>query len=141
MPVERNVTIVKQTTNVTNITYSNTTIVNEGPNYDQLRGRSRRPLERLRIERQYDVRRSGRSSTRVVTGGVIAMMAPLFSARKSRERPRNVGAADPAGASVGACGCRGAIRRSRTRAREDESGSDAAAGRAAEDVREAGRGA
>ena len=43
VPEERNVTIVTQTTNVTNITYNNTYIVNEGPNYDELRVRSRRP--------------------------------------------------------------------------------------------------
>ena len=45
IPVERNVSIVNETTNVTNITYNNTMIVNEGPNYDQLRERSRRPVE------------------------------------------------------------------------------------------------
>src|SRR3981189_2517961 len=30
VPVERNVTIVNQTTNITNITYSNTTVINQG---------------------------------------------------------------------------------------------------------------
>ena len=45
-------TIVNQTTNVTNITYNNTTIVNEGPNYNELRGRTQRPIERLRLQRQ-----------------------------------------------------------------------------------------
>src|SRR2546426_2979521 len=35
VPAERNVTIVIETTNVTNITYTNTTIVNEGPNYEE----------------------------------------------------------------------------------------------------------
>src|SRR2546430_3510491 len=40
LPPERNVAIVNQTTNVTNITYNNTTIVNEGPNYDEEIGRA-----------------------------------------------------------------------------------------------------
>src|SRR2546421_3941324 len=52
VPADRNVTIVNQTTNVTNITYNNTTIVNEGPNYNELRGRTHRPIERLRLQRQ-----------------------------------------------------------------------------------------
>ncbi len=88
LPVERNVTIVNQTTNVTNITYSNTRIMNEGPNYDQLRGRSRRPVERMRLEREYDLGDEEPRAT--VRGNVLALMAPIFAARAS-ERPRNVG--------------------------------------------------
>jgi hypothetical protein len=90
VPVERNVTIVNQTTNVTNITYNNTTIVNEGPNYDQLSGRSREPLRRMRIERQYDFD-EGETPRASVTGEVIAMMAPLFTAR-AVQKPQTVGA-------------------------------------------------
>ena len=90
VPVERNVTIVNQTTNVTNITYNNTTIVNEGPNYDELRGRSRRPVERLRLEREYDIERE-RGPQSTVQGGVLAIMSPLFTARAT-QRPQNVGA-------------------------------------------------
>ena len=89
IPVERNVTIVNETINVTNITYNNITIVNEGPNFDQLRGRSRRPLERMRLQREYDVQRDG-SSQAVVRGGAITMVTPRFSAR-AVGRPRNVG--------------------------------------------------
>ncbi len=90
VPVERNVTIVNQTTNVTNITYNNTYIVNEGPNYEELRGRSRRPVERLRLEREYDFddEQAPRTSVR---GDILAIMAPIFSGRAT-ERPRNVGA-------------------------------------------------
>ncbi|PYK31926.1 MAG: hypothetical protein DME57_01795 [Verrucomicrobia bacterium] len=44
LPPERNVTIINQTTNVTNITYNNTTIVNEGPNYEELRSTRRAPV-------------------------------------------------------------------------------------------------
>src|ERR1043166_5098042 len=52
LPPERNVTIVDQTTNVTNITYNNTTVVNEGPNYDEMRSISREPVQRYRLERK-----------------------------------------------------------------------------------------
>ena len=90
VPVERNVTIVNQTTNVTNITYSNTTVINEGPDYEQLRGRSREPLRRMRIERQYDIEEE-QSPRPSITGEVIAMMTPLFTAR-AVQRPQTVGA-------------------------------------------------
>lgn len=89
VPVERNVTIINQTTNVTNITYNNTTIVNEGPSYDELRAGSRQPLERVRIERQYEIR-EGEVPRAEMRGGVIAMIAPLFSS-ETTQRPRNVG--------------------------------------------------
>src|SRR5438045_3255109 len=55
LPPERNVAIVNQTTNVTNITYNNTTIVNEGPNYDEVRAQSREPMQRFRLERNASV--------------------------------------------------------------------------------------
>ena len=53
VPVERNVTIINQTTNVTNITYNNTTVINQGPNYDELR--------RARSNRSNDYASNGRS--------------------------------------------------------------------------------
>ena len=93
IPVERNVTIVNETTNVTNITYNNTTIVNEGPNYDELRGRSRRPVDRLRLEREYNIEED-QNPQATVRGNVLAIMTPLFSARAT-QRPRNVGAPIP----------------------------------------------
>lgn len=90
LPVDRNVTIVNQTTNVTNITYSNTTIINEGPNYDELRQHSRRPFERLRLQREYDIEES-QTPQATVRGNVLAIMTPFFNARVT-QRPRNLGA-------------------------------------------------
>src|SRR5438445_2368391 len=55
VPSERNVTIVNQTTNVTNITYNNTTIVNGGQNYDEVRAQSREPMQRFRLEHNASV--------------------------------------------------------------------------------------
>src|SRR5215212_2112627 len=46
VPAERNITIVVETTNVTRITFANTTIMNEGPSYDELRSRGPRQIER-----------------------------------------------------------------------------------------------
>ena len=86
VPPERSIRIVTQTTNVTNITYTNNIIVNEGPSYDELRSRSRRPLGRMRIERQYDVEEQ-EAPRAVVRGDVISLMAPIFAARAT-ETPR-----------------------------------------------------
>ncbi|HEV3408740.1 MAG TPA: DUF6600 domain-containing protein, partial [Chthoniobacterales bacterium] len=80
VPPERNVTIVNQTTNVTNISYTNNIVVNEGPSYDELRARSRRPLERMRIERQLEIEEAEEPRA-VVRGDVIALVAPLIAAR------------------------------------------------------------
>ncbi len=86
LPEDRNVTIVNETTNVTNITYNNTMIVNEGPNFDQLRGRSRRPVERLRLQREYNVEREENPRS-VVSGTTLQVITPFFAARAT-ERPR-----------------------------------------------------
>ena len=77
VPVERNVTIVIQTINVTNITYNNTTIVNQGPNYDELRQRTRQPIQRLRLERR--ARFENKNPQTVVRGEVIEMSAPAIA--------------------------------------------------------------
>src|SRR5439155_1194936 len=68
---EQNVTIVNQTTNVTNITYNNTTVVNQGPNYDQLRARSQQPIARLRLERRTALNIETENSRPVFKGEVV----------------------------------------------------------------------
>lgn len=90
VPVERNLEIVNQTTNVTNITYNNTTIVNQGPSYDELRGRSQQPIERLRIERQIAVNVEGENLRPVIRGEVIQIAAPVIARAQPAERPQNV---------------------------------------------------
>jgi hypothetical protein len=88
VPVERNVTIVSQTINVTNITYNNTTIVNEGPNYEELRKRTREPIQRLRLDRQQ--RFENENAHAVVRGEAIEMLAPAIVPARAAERPRAV---------------------------------------------------
>lgn len=50
---ERNVAIINQTVNVTNITYNNTTnntvVYNGGPNYDVIRARSKQPVDNVKV--------------------------------------------------------------------------------------------
>jgi hypothetical protein len=87
---ERNVAIVNQTTNVTNITYNNTTIVNEGPNYDEVRAQSREPMQRFRLERNASVDVNVEAPRPLVQGETVIVAAPVISAPQASERPRAV---------------------------------------------------
>jgi hypothetical protein len=90
VPAERNISIVNQTTNVTNITYNNTTVVNGGPSYDELRTRTQQPIERLRLERNVTVNVETENPRPVVRGEVVEMSAPVIARSQAVERPRNV---------------------------------------------------
>lgn len=90
VPSTRNVTIVNQTTNVTNITYNNVTVVNQGPSYDELRARVRQPVERLRLERQTSINVEAEIAKPVIRGEVIEMPAPVIARGQPIDRPRNV---------------------------------------------------
>src|SRR6266436_9935720 len=90
LPPERNVTIVNQTTNVTNITYKNTTVVNEGPNYDEVRAQSREPMQRFRLERNASVDVNVEAPRPLVQGETVIVTAPVISAPQASERPRAV---------------------------------------------------
>ena len=87
VPVERNVTIVIETTNVTNITFSNTTVVNQGPNFEEMRSRSRRPIERYRLERQLNAETTAPAAVR---GEVLVMSAPALSTDQGIKRPQRI---------------------------------------------------
>lgn len=88
VPPERNLTIVNQTTNVTSITYNNSIIVNHGPNYDQLRSRTRQPIEHYRLERET----SSTEDRPAVRGEVIAIPDPITAsvADHAEQRPPSV---------------------------------------------------
>ena len=90
VPAQRNVTIITQTTNVTNITYSNTTIINQGPSYDELRALSRQPIERLRLERQITANVEAETPRSVIRGDVVQIPAPVIATAQPAERPRNI---------------------------------------------------
>jgi hypothetical protein len=90
LPPERNVTIINQTTNVTNITYNNTTIVNEGPSYDELRSVSREPVERFRLERNVNIDVTSEPPRPIVQGETVVIAAPVIAPPAPSERPPNV---------------------------------------------------
>jgi hypothetical protein len=87
LPSEHNVTFVNQTTNVTNITYNNTTVVNEGPNFDELRAQSREPVQRFRLERNVNVNVAAEPPRSVVQGETVIIAAPVIAAPVASERP------------------------------------------------------
>jgi hypothetical protein len=90
LPAERNVTFVNQTTNVTNITYKNTTIVNEGPNFDEMRAQSREPVQRFRLERNVNVDVNVEAPRPLVQGETVIVAAPVIAAPVASERPTRV---------------------------------------------------
>lgn len=90
VPAQQNVSIVNQTTNVTNITYNNTTIVNEGPSYDELRSESREPIQRFRLERNVNVDVSTEPPRPRVQGETIVVAAPLIAVPQPSDRPPTV---------------------------------------------------
>jgi hypothetical protein len=86
VPIERNVTIINQTTNVTNITYNNSVIVDRGPSYDDLRSRSHQQIERFRLERRQDFH----TGVPVFRGDVVALPMMDFHPAESTARPNRV---------------------------------------------------
>jgi hypothetical protein len=85
VPAERNVDIVIETKNVTRITFTNTTIMNEGPSYDELRSRGQRPIERYRLRRDRNTEGQAR-----ISGGELEVSVPVLSEVRNVFRPRRV---------------------------------------------------
>jgi hypothetical protein len=85
VPAERNISIVIETTNVTRITFANTTIMNEGPSYDELRSRSQRPIERYRLRRQRNT-----EAPAIVRGEELEISVPVITEIRDMPRPRRI---------------------------------------------------
>jgi hypothetical protein len=88
VPEQQNVTIVNQTTNVTNITYNKTMIVNQGPSYDELRAQSRVPIQRLKLQRERTL--PAQNARAVVRGETVSIPAPMIKPAQPADRPRAV---------------------------------------------------
>src|SRR2546423_31711 len=87
VPSQQNVTIINKTVNVTNITYNNTTIVNEGPSFDELRRESREPVQRYRLERNVNVDLATEPSRPEMRGETVFIAAPVIAQPVAHERP------------------------------------------------------
>jgi hypothetical protein len=81
----RNITIISNTVNVTNITYNNSRVYNYGPDYNRLNRYSTRPIQRLSIQRETNVETNFQTgSLNRVNGNQLVVVAPTI--RKSQER-------------------------------------------------------
>src|SRR5207248_10152818 len=73
-----------------NITYNNTTVVNEGPNYEEMRRQSREPMQRFRLERNLSIDVNVEAPRPLVQGQTVMVAAPVIAAPVTSERPRAV---------------------------------------------------
>jgi hypothetical protein len=91
----RNVSIINQTTNITNIRYVNNVVYNGGPVYDQQLRQSREPIQRYRLDRREDFdgnsrRQSPEYLRSRIDGDSMSVLALPFTGR-SASAPRQLG--------------------------------------------------
>ena len=93
---QRNVTIINSTVNVTNITYSNSTVYNYGPDYNRLNQYSTRPIQRLTLQRQAQAsaevagQGAGRANFNRVNGNQLLVVAPKIQRTEQQIAPKQV---------------------------------------------------
>ena len=89
----RNVTIINNTVNVTNIMYRDSRVYNYGPDYNRMNRYSMRPIQRLSIERENNIdantRANGHNFTRV-NGKHLMVVAPTIQKSDEKFIPKNV---------------------------------------------------
>ena len=91
----QNITYINQTVNVTNITYKNKIVYNDGPDINVINRRAGRPIQRLTIQREKNVdlaavAKSGGLKSRV-HGQALVVAAPAHIAKSTRQSaPRAV---------------------------------------------------
>lgn len=99
LPPARNVTIINNTVNVTNITYSNSVVYNYGPDYNRLNQYSTRPVQRLTLQRETTVGANlgeGRKGNfNRVSGNQLTVVAPTIQKSQQQIAPKQVKAKVP----------------------------------------------
>ena len=91
----RNVEIINETTNITNITYKNNTVYNEGPRYDQQVRQSREAIPRYKLDRRTDLAQEraqdgNRQYRSRVEGDSLSVLAPAVDKTPTGGRPKRV---------------------------------------------------
>jgi hypothetical protein len=93
LPPSENITIINQTTNITNITYRNNVVINNGPNYDVVAREVEQPIRRLKLERRREIAdlRTARSEQlgAKVQGESLVVAAPTIQ-KASGAKPKKV---------------------------------------------------
>lgn len=81
-----NITIINETRNITNITYVNNVVINNGPEYDVVVRESAQPIRRLKLERRTDIDfRPGADRSRFaaqVSGETLRVAAPMVEVNR-----------------------------------------------------------
>ncbi len=91
---QQNITIINRTTNITNITYVNNTVINNGPQYDVISRESAVPIRKLKLDRREDFEGDPRTMKAdqlrtVVKGDSVRIAAPAFDTAPAKA-PRKV---------------------------------------------------
>jgi uncharacterized protein DUF6600 len=90
----RNVTIINQTVNVTNITYNNSIVYNYGPDYNRLNQYSTRPIQRLTLQRETTVGaelgQGRKGNLNRVSGNQLTVVAPTIQKSQQQIAPKQV---------------------------------------------------
>lgn len=91
-PPRENITIINQTTNITNIRVENNIVYNGGPDYNVITRETAQPIQRLRLDRQTDVVVSDRNAFRTtVQGDSLRVVAPTIQTTSTTVvAPKNV---------------------------------------------------
>jgi len=89
----RNVTIINNTVNVTNITVNNTTVINNGPDLTRVNQFSTRPIPRLTLQRETNINSEvagHRGNLNRVNGNTLMVAAPAVQRSPQKITPRQV---------------------------------------------------
>jgi hypothetical protein len=89
LPRERNVALIDQTINVTDISYNDTTVENQGPNFEDLRKRSREPIQQLHLKRE-NILNENFGGHATVQGDAVVVTAPIVAVPQRSDRPPSV---------------------------------------------------
>jgi len=88
----QNISIINETTNITNITYNNKVINNRGPNYDEMARQSNKRIDRYKLDRRQDFDRDGngrdaKDMKSRIDGDTYRVAAPEFNDGPAKNKP------------------------------------------------------
>jgi len=94
VPNRENLTIIHETRNITNITYTNNVIFNGGPEYDVIVRESAQPIRRLRLERVTQIDEHARDQRDAwrprIEGDALRVVAPSVEVAADAVAPKKV---------------------------------------------------
>ena len=91
VPPRQNVTIISETTNITDIRVENNVVYNGGPQYDVITRETAQPIPRLRLDRRTEIAVTDRAAFRnTVQGNSVSVVAPIFQPAAGNAAPQKV---------------------------------------------------